>query len=99
MTKYESLIERIDKIESVLNEKENKKQVNEAIPALAIAAAKIIAKNLPLILTTLGKLKEAMDDDADTEEVPERKSFSDKLGQFLELAKDLVEPIEEMGKM
>lgn len=98
MNRRKLLEQRIDALEKKLAKVEAKKMKNEAVPAIVIAAAKVIAKNLPLIIKTFSSIKDALDKDPDTEQNEERKTLSDTVGKIIELVEDIVDPLTEISK-
>lgn len=98
MNRRELLERRVEMLEKKLAKVEAKKLKNEAVPAIVIAAAKVIAKNLPLIIKTFSSIKDALDKDPDTEQNEERKTLSDTVGKIIELVESVVEPLTKISK-
>lgn len=77
---------RIAKLESILTEKENRlKPTNEIAPA-TVAVGRVILKNLPLIIETVMKLKDAYDNSME-----DHSEESDTIQQFAELGNKIIE--------
>lgn len=94
MSYSKSLIKRVIRLENQIKNIRRKRFMKyEAVPTIAVNAAKVIVKNLPSILKTFKAIKDALSRDSDTELNEDRKKLLDNVSKIIELIEEITKPM------